>query len=85
MPYKIDIGLRINLCQRYGSSSMQSGYGSNVECTKGFKLFLCLVFLANVETLFEQRMPRSYGTWHKKVIVYGHRYGYGYRYGYGRN
>ena len=24
-----------------------------------------------------------YGTWHKKVIVYGRRYGY--RYGYGRN
>ena len=56
----MDIGLRIDLCQRYGSSSMQSGYGSIVECTKGFKLLLCLMFLANVETFLEQRMPRSY-------------------------
>ena len=27
----------------------------------------------------------NYGTWRKKVIVNGRRYGYGYGYGYGRN
>ena len=39
----------------------------------------------SVPDLYIEYHAVMYGTWHKKVYVYGRRYGYGYGYGYGCN